>query len=91
MNEDAFQQAAAEGKIATVEQNQAAESAAPPSFNPEDFLPMLEILRRPARTYTVAPTTRPKSLADSIKFFDDGADQRLYLYVAGTWRFVALT
>ena len=60
-------------------------------FKLEDYIAILQTLRSTAKFLTSAPTFTPKSFVESIQFFDDGADFRLYLYVNGTWRYVALT
>lgn len=60
-------------------------------FKIEDYIAILQILRAPAKFLTSAPTYTPKSFVESIQFFDDGVDFRLYLYINGTWRYVALT
>jgi len=55
------------------------------------FIVLLEALRMPKRHVTSVPTNTPKTFADSIQFYDDGSNVRLYVYVNKTWRYVALT
>jgi len=57
----------------------------------DEFLPLLGLLRRPRRHLTAAPTFTPKTFAEQIQFYDDGTNRRLYTYLNGVWRYVALT
>lgn len=41
--------------------------------------------------WTAAPTYTPNNFFDQIVFYDDGVNFRVYLYINGTWRYVALT
>lgn len=43
------------------------------------------------QTFSSAPTHVPKRLVDQIILYESGATRRLYVYVNGTWRYVALT
>lgn len=60
-------------------------------FRPEDYINILNQIRVTKRHITVAPTITPKNFMEQIQLFDDGVDYRLYLFVNGTWRYVALT
>ncbi len=40
---------------------------------------------------STAPTYNPKNFNEQIVLYEDGATIRLYLWVNGTWRYVALT
>jgi len=40
---------------------------------------------------SVVPTRIPKTFFDSIKFYDDATNRRIYVYINGVWRFCALT
>lgn len=60
-------------------------------FRPEDYITILNQIRVTKRHITVAPTITPKNFVEQIQLFDDGVDYRLYLFVNGTWRYVALT
>ena len=87
-----------EGKIEVIEEQKndeiVVEDTKPTSdtlpFKLEDYIAILQILRSTAKFLTVAPTFTPKSLVESIQFFDDGVDFRLYLYINSTWRYVDL-
>lgn len=59
-------------------------------FRPEDYIQILNQLRVIKRHVTVAPTATPRNFMDQIQFFDDGVDFKLYLWINGTWRSVAL-
>lgn len=88
-----------EGKIEVIEEQKndevVVEDTKPASetlpFKLEDYIATLQILRSTAKFLTVAPTFIPKSFVESIQFFDDGVDVRLYLYINSTWRYVILT
>lgn len=60
-------------------------------FKIEDYIAILNQIRTTKRHIEVAPTATPKTFMDQIQFFDDGVDYRLYIYINGTWRYVALT
>lgn len=58
------------------------------------YLAVLEAIQRPKRHLTSAPTFVPRNLAEQIQFYDDEAGspvRRVYFYVNGGWRYVALT
>lgn len=40
---------------------------------------------------TSAPTYIPKNFYESIVYYDDGVNRRVYFYVNNTWRLIALT
>lgn len=61
------------------------------SIDPEELAPLLFALRTPRRHLTSAPDFVPQTFLEQIQLYDDGVDRRLYLYVNGTWRYVALT
>ncbi len=60
-------------------------------FDIGDYGVLLEAMRAPRRHLTAAPTSVPRNFAEQIQLYDDGVNRRLYLYVNGTWRYVALT
>jgi hypothetical protein len=39
---------------------------------------------------TSEPTFIPKKFIDQIQFYDDGTDQKLYLYINNTWKSITL-
>lgn len=57
----------------------------------EDFIPILTSLQSPKRSIDSAPTFVPKTFADSIQFYQNGATYRVYFYVSNTWKYVTLT
>jgi hypothetical protein len=61
------------------------------TYQLEDFLPILRELLSPKQHLESAPTFVPQTLLESIQIYDDGVDRRIYFYVNGTWRYVALT
>lgn len=66
----------------------------PPNTPPNDLAPYLRFLKavRTTKPYlTVAPTETPKNFFEQIQFYENGATIRLYVWINGTWRYVALT
>jgi hypothetical protein len=55
------------------------------------LIKIFEMLRRPKYKITTTPTDTPKTYLDQIRFYDDGTNRRLYLYINGTWRYATLT
>ncbi len=93
MTQDEYAKAKAADKVEREEQP-AVESVTVDHSNGykfEDFLPALFPLLSPIRHVTTAPTFTPKNYLDSLQFFDDGADRRIYLYFNGTWSYCTLT
>jgi hypothetical protein len=90
-----------EGKIEVIEEQKNEDASLSPSelqpnpdklpFKLEDYIAILQVLRAPAKYLESAPTFTPKSFVESIQFYDDGVNFRLYLYINGTWRYVVLT
>lgn len=39
---------------------------------------------------STVPTYTPKSFLEQFKIYDDGTNQRLYVYLDGTWKYVNL-
>ena len=62
---------------------------------PQELDPMIfaifGLLLRVKKAVTVAPTNVPRNFLEQIQFFDDGVDRKLYIYINGTWRVVAMT
>lgn len=57
----------------------------------EDYEAVLLTMLRPGQLLSSAPTSAPKSLAESIKFYKNGATYRVYFFVDNAWRYAALT
>lgn len=57
----------------------------------EDYVALFQKLRVTKRHLTSAPTFTPKDFYESIQFYDTGGVRRLYLFINGSWRYVALT
>lgn len=55
------------------------------------YLSFLEGMRVLKKHIDTAPTFTPKNFFEQIQFYDDGATRRIYLYINGDWRYVALT
>lgn len=55
------------------------------------YLSFLEAMRVTKKHIDTAPTFTPKNFFEQIQFYDDGVNRRIYVYVNGTWRYVALT
>lgn len=65
-------------------------------MNPEDlelekFVPLLNAMLQAKRPLSAAPTFTPRNAFEQWQIYENGATRRLYVYVAGTWRFTALT
>lgn len=56
-----------------------------------DYPTLLHALRTVRQPISTAPTFTPRSFAEQIQFYENGATYRLYVYVNATWRYVALT
>lgn len=55
------------------------------------YISFLEAMRTTKAHIDVAPTFTPKNFYEQIQFYDDGATRRIYIYINGDWRYVALT
>lgn len=55
------------------------------------YLSFLEGMRVVKKSIDTAPTFTPKNFFEQIQFYDNAGVYRLYLYVNGDWRYVALT
>jgi hypothetical protein len=92
MTEQEYNQAQAGGGITAAPQD-TPQTESPPDL-PVDmgaYLGLLETMIRPKRHLTAAPTFKPKNFAEQIQFYDDATNRRIYLYINGSWRYVALT
>lgn len=63
----------------------------PPSKTEQEFASILLALRTVRQPVSVVPTNVPKNFLQQIEIYESGATRRLYIYVNGTWRYVALT
>lgn len=76
-------------------------STLPPEPTPQKDIPFkegiapyiifLEAMKITKKSLDTAPTFTPKNFYDQIQFYDNAGTYRLYLYVNGDWRYVALT
>lgn len=57
----------------------------------QTYAVLLQALRTIKRPVASAPTFTPRTLTDQIQYYDSGGTRRLYLYISGGWRYVALT
>lgn len=55
------------------------------------YVAFLEGMRTIKPHIDTAPTFTPKNFFEQIQFYDDGANYRIYIYINGDWRYVALT
>lgn len=55
------------------------------------YLAFLEGMRVVKKSIDTAPTFTPKNFFEQIQFYDNAGTYRVYLYVNGDWRYVALT
>ena len=76
------------------EQPNQSKQSIPPIDEMAKYITFLEMLRRPKRHLTSAPTFTPKTFLEQIQFYDDEAGsptRRIYFYVNGGWHYVTLT
>ena len=57
----------------------------------QNLLLILKLFSQVKKHITAAPTHIPRNFFESIEFYDDTTNFRIYLYINGTWRYVALT
>jgi len=93
MTEEEFKKLKEKGEIEEIKEEERLEPVEIPveRVSLDDFLTFLEILRQIKRHRITTPTHKPKSFLEQIEFYDDGTNRRLYLYINGVWRYVALT
>lgn len=68
-------------------------------MNPEDdkqlemeqFIPLLTQMLRAKQPLSAAPTFTPRNSFEQWQLYESGSTRRIYFYVAGTWRYAALT
>lgn len=75
-------------KVLEPEPTQQSEPVALPD---DDFVVILEALRRTKRTVSAAPTITPRNFYDQIQFYNSGADYRVYFFVGSAWKYITLT
>lgn len=63
----------------------------PVSLPDDDFVVILEALRRTKRTVSSAPTITPRNFYDQIQFYNNGTDYRVYFFVGNVWKYISLT
>ena len=58
----------------------------------EEYLPLLEVLRKIKPYRTTAPTATPRTLLDQFELYDDNTNFRLYIYLNKTrgWKYLNL-
>lgn len=57
----------------------------------DQYIVLLRKLQSPNRHIDTAPTDTPQNFLDSFRFFDDGTNRRLYVFINGTWRYSTLS
>lgn len=62
-----------------------------------DFRESFELLKnnfnrdnRPQQSISTIPTYTPKSFLEQFVLYDDATNQRLYVYMDGTWKYITL-
>jgi len=60
-----------------------------PSLN--DYLGILEVLKKVKKHRTTAPTNVPKTYLDAIEFYVSGTTYRVYFYINKNWKYITLT
>jgi hypothetical protein len=70
---------------------EAVEPNKPADLPNDDFIVILEALRRTKHTVSVVPTFTPRNFYDQIQFYKLDADYRVYLFVGGDWKYITLT
>ena len=63
----------------------------PLNNNPMNKNPLLDLLSRVKRHTDTVPVYTPKNFYEQFVFFDDGTNQRLYVFVNGSWKYSTLT
>ncbi len=91
MTEEEFTQLADQGKVERTDATSQPDSTSPQLPDLGEFLSVLTGLRQMRRHLDTPPTFTPKTFAEQIQFYDDGTEQRMYLYVNKTWMSVALS
>ena len=66
------------------------QTQAPKGIVEQDFASIVLNLRTVRQPLATVPTFI-QNLLDQIQFYESGATRRLYIYMNGTWRYVALT
>jgi hypothetical protein len=90
MTQEEYNQAQAQGQINFIQPNQTpAESEKIGDFGIKEYEGLLGGLRKPRIYLTAVPTFVPKTFADSIQYYDDGVDQRIYFYFNGVWHAIS--
>lgn len=85
MTESEFNNLQSQGKVETVNAMPPVPVTEPPLSSFDEYVPVLESMRRPRKYLAAAPTFIPKTFADSIQPFDNGTTKGFYLYVNGVW------
>lgn len=55
------------------------------------YIAFLNAMKTVKRAVATAPTLTPKNFYEQIQFYESGGTRRIYIWVEGTWRYVALT
>lgn len=94
MTLEEFEKAKDTGGVSTVQPEEKIEKPLQ-TFDFEEFIIILEALRRPKKHLTTAPTFTPRNLVDAIQFYDDEhpttPTRRIYFYINNNWRYATLT
>jgi len=77
--------------VDTEKKNEAPAPKETAAFDPSAYISFLNAMKNTPQTISSAPTDTPKNWFQSIRFYDDGTDRRIYFYFNGVWSYTALT
>lgn len=90
MTEAAFNQLQQDGKVEPVLKNTVEpDPVGIPPLSSDEYQTVLEAIRKPRIYLSTPPTFEPKTFAESIQYYDDGTNQRVYFYFNGAWNYVS--
>src|SRR5437016_5555513 len=88
MDEQTLQQAIDAGQVTTVPAAPVSSDTQSGNAAPvlgDDYVPLIESIRRPRQSVAIVPTFTPQSFTDSIQYIDDGVTKRPGFYISGEW------
>jgi len=63
----------------------------PVALPDDDFVIILEALRRTKPTISSVPTITPRNFYDQIQFYNSSSVYRVYFFVGNSWHYITLT
>lgn len=98
MTQDEFNQKNKKGEVEIIqEEKQPAEGSSEqktledPQMLFQNYVSIMEVLRKIKKFRTTAPTNVPKTYLDAIEFYVSGSTYRVYFYINKTWKYITLT